>query len=65
MHGHIPSLKAVFNASARRTGRVAHLDLARQKKLLAKGRKGVAFDPAAGMLTFAPRKKKDCAGFRI
>ncbi len=64
LHGHIPDLKAAFNAAAKKQEDVPQADLARQKELLAQGHKGVAHDRAHGTLTFA-QKKKACGGFGL
>lgn len=61
LHGHIPSLSGVFNEKAKKTVICPSTDIARQKKLIAKGYKGAKYDPDKGHIEFhRSRKNKAC-----
>jgi hypothetical protein len=57
LHGHIPSLSKAFNEKAKKRVVCALADVARQKKLIAKGYKGAKYDPAKGHVEFHRSKK--------
>jgi hypothetical protein len=57
LHGRLPSLSEAFNQSAKKSAACAQTDMKQQKKLLAKGYKGTAFDPDKGTLEFRRVRK--------